>query len=290
MVEQKINVVFVSGLSGAGKTVVLRALEDIGFFCIDNLPLPLVRPFLELVNSRGNIFTVGIGADIREKGFISNSYSIFTSLKTEYRLEIVFIEADHDVIVRRYRETRRPHPMAAPEAQISLDEAIEKEKDALKEIREAADRIIDTTHLNPHQLRNHVSALFRENPGENVMNLTILSFGHKYGVPSNADIIFDVRFLPNPYFVPSLKDFRGTDPEVAAFVLGNSEATGFLSHVESMLGFLIPRYRAEGKTYLVIGFGCTGGKHRSPAIAERVAGFVRDSFGIHALAVHRDMQ
>jgi UPF0042 nucleotide-binding protein len=290
MDDGKTRVVIVSGLSGAGKTVALRALEDAGFFCIDNLPVTLIESFLSTVSPEEPGRRVGIGVDIREKGFLSGAYRILTSLRDRYHLEILFLEAENDVMVRCYKETRRPHPMAALRGETSIDKAIEDEREILSPLREAADRIIDTSNYSPHQLRHEVLAIYNGNLGAPGMTVSLISFGYKFGVPQNVDLLFDVRFLPNPFFVPELKPLKGTDQAVADYVLGQDETTDFLRRLYSLLDFLIPRYLKEGRAYLAIGLGCTGGRHRSPAVTGEVAGHLAGMHGIRPQVIHRDME
>ncbi|HSB51924.1 MAG TPA: RNase adapter RapZ, partial [Dissulfurispiraceae bacterium] len=270
MGDEKIKVVIVSGLSGAGKTVALRALEDSGYFCIDNLPVTLIEPFLSAIKTGGDVKRVGVGVDIREKEFLSDAYRIISDLKRDYVVEILFLEAEKEVMVRRYKETRRPHPMLSLTGEKSMDRAIEDEQAILKGIRDAADRIVDTSHYSPHELRHFILSTYGILTSAEGITLTLISFGFKFGVPMNLDMLFDVRFLSNPYFVPELKPFKGTDPVVSGYVLGQDETREFMCHLYSLFDFLVPRYLKEGRSYLVVGFGCTGGRHRSPAIAEEV--------------------
>ncbi len=290
MHNDKVNVVIVSGLSGAGKTVVLRALEDNGYFCIDNLPVGLIEQFLFSVKTREDIRKVGIGVDIREKGFLADVYEILHLLKQHYHIEILFLEAEDDVMIRRYKETRRPHPMASLSGEVNLERAIEKERVILSAIRDAADRILDTSNFTPHQLRSLIRTEYGDGTSTQRMTVTMMSFGFKFGVPQNLDLLFDVRFLPNPYFIPDLKPQKGTDTAVSDFVLNNDETKEFLSRLTALLDFLLPRYINEGRTYLVIGVGCTGGRHRSPAIVLKMAEHIMERHGLQPDIIHRDMQ
>ncbi len=289
MESSKIEVVIVSGLSGAGKTVALRALEDVGYFCIDNLPITLLDPFLSTVESSEDIKKIGIGIDIREKFFLSDAYQIFSVLKSKYHIEILFLEAEKDVMVRRYKETRRPHPMLSLKGSMSIDTAIEEERSFLSSIRDAADRIVDTSNYTPHQLRHLIISTHGNVGVTQGLNISLISFGFKFGAPQDIDLLFDVRFLPNPYFVPDLKPLKGTDGAVSAFVLGRDETREFLKRITALLDFLIPYYVREGKAYLVVGIGCTGGRHRSPAIVEEIADHIKHSHGITVSKIHRDM-
>ncbi|MFO0752628.1 MAG: RNase adapter RapZ [Thermodesulfovibrionales bacterium] len=285
-----IKVVIVSGLSGAGKTVALRALEDIGYFCIDNLPVTLIEPFLSTISSGENIKRIGIGVDIREKEFLSDVYRILSALKSRYRIEILFLEAERDVMVRRYKETRRPHPILSLHGEMGMEAAIEAERGLLSGIRSAADRIIDTSNYTPHQLRHLIISTHGAPGAGQRLSLSLISFGFKYGVPQDIDLLFDVRFLPNPYFIPELKPFRGVDGPVSDFVLKRGETKEFLSHITALLDFLLPHYIQEGRSYLVIGIGCTGGRHRSPALVEELARHILLKHEMKPATVHRDME
>jgi|WetSurMetagenome_2_1015567.scaffolds.fasta_scaffold05360_2 RNase adapter protein RapZ len=286
--NSKLRVVIVSGLSGAGKTVALRALEDSGFFCVDNLPVTLIESFLTAVGS-GSIVDVGIGVDIRATYFQGDARRILTSIRERRNVEILFLEADSKVIIRRFKETRRPHPLAAVESGMGLEEAAEEEKKRLMPLRESADRILDTSGYTPHQLRYLVVSSYGQPGKMQRLNLRLISFGYKYGIPQNADLLFDVRFLPNPYFIPELKPLNGLNKEVAGFVMSNSDTVDFLERLENLFDFLIPRYMSEGRVYLSIGVGCTGGMHRSPVIVEELTKYFKKRHSIDASIVHRDM-
>ena len=285
-----IRVIIVSGLSGAGKTVALRALEDSGYFCIDNLPVVLIGPFLHTISSSINISGVGIGVDIREKEFLADAYRILSVLRDEYRIEILFLEADLDVMVRRYKETRRPHPMLSRQPGKGIEKAIEEEKGLLSVVRDAADKIIDTSNYTPHQLRYMITSTYGNAGTSQGLSISVMSFGFKYGVPQTVDLLFDVRFLPNPYFIPDLSPLKGTDTAVSDFVFGQQETKEFMRHIGSLLDFLMPLYIREGRTYLVIGIGCTGGRHRSPAIVEYLSQYIGRTHKLEATVIHRDME
>lgn len=284
------KVIILSGLSGAGKTVALRALEDGGYFCIDNLPLTLIDPLLSTLKERENIKGVGIGVDVREKEFLTDAYQIFSDLKRKYKVEILFLEAEEGVIIRRYKETRRPHPMFSLYGEGDLPRAIEEEKALLSPVRDASDRIIDTSILTPHQLRHTIISAYGTMEETQPLNLSIISFGYKFGVPQNLDLLFDVRFLPNPNFIPELKPLKGTDTSVSGFVLQNEETGKFLAHLKGLIDFLIPQYIKEARPYLTIGIGCTGGRHRSPAIAEELSRYIKERHNLLPKVVHRDME
>jgi len=288
--ESRLGVVIVSGLSGAGKTVALRALEDTGFFCIDNLPVTLIESFLSTIKSRVNIQNVGIGVDIREKTFLGDAYRIISSLKERYSIEILFLEAEKEVMIRRFKETRRPHPMITSKAAADIEEAIDKEKSQLSVLRESADKIVDTSNYTPHQLRQLIISAYGHADAKKGLNIALLSFGYKFGIPQNADLLFDVRFLPNPYFVPSLRQLNGLDKQVADYVLSSPDTWELLSRLNNLLDFLIHRYVKEGRSYLIAGVGCTGGKHRSPAIAQELARNIKGHHGIEVTIIHRDIE
>ncbi|HXX58095.1 MAG TPA: RNase adapter RapZ [Thermodesulfovibrionales bacterium] len=279
-------IVIITGLAGSGKTVALRALEDQGFYCVDNLPVTLMGPFTAVVTADDHTRKVGVGIDVREKKFLPELDSVLRLLRDKYRLEIIFLEAEKDALIRRFKETRRPHPLVS--AEIDIEEAIDIEKSMLLPLQREASRIIDTSAHTPHQLRYLISSLFRMPSRGAAMAVTLLSFGHKFGIPQTVDILFDVRFLPNPHFVTGLRDMKGTDPAVQDFVLRQPPVAEFMEKVAGLLNFLIPRYVEEGKAYLTIGFGCTGGKHRSPAIVEKISEMIKDN-PIDVSIVHRDL-
>lgn len=284
----KPSVVIITGLSGSGKSVALRALEDEGFFCVDNLPVTLMESFLSIVSSNGHTTKIGIGVDIREKEFLSSFDSVITALRVNYAVQIIFLEADKDALMRRFKETRRPHPLVSPE--VTVEAAIDTEHRMLLPLRNASDRVVDTSSYTPHQLRHLISSLFKTSSSSGPMSINLISFGFKFGIPQNVDLLLDVRFLPNPNFVPALKVHKGTDRKVQDFVLEQPATKDFLEKTLSLLNFLIPRYMEEGKAYLTIGFGCTGGRHRSPVIVEKIAGYLRQTHGIEPAVTHRDME
>jgi UPF0042 nucleotide-binding protein len=286
--DRKLRVIIISGLSGAGKTVALRALEDSGFFCIDNLPVMLIESFLSTIDS-GSISNIGIGVDIREKTYLGDAYRILTSLQKSHFVEILFFEADREVMIRRFKETRRPHPMISIKRGISLEEAIEEEKLQLAVLRESADKIVDTTKFTPHQLRYMVISTYGRTESVHKLEVALISFGYKYGIPQNADLLFDVRFLPNPYFIPSLRPFTGLNKEVSDYVLSTVDSTDLIERLEKLFDFLIPHYVDEGRAYLSIGIGCTGGIHRSPVIVEELAKYFKKRHAIEVSIIHRDI-
>ncbi|MCE5194207.1 MAG: RNase adapter RapZ [Nitrospiraceae bacterium] len=282
----KATVVIISGLSGSGKTVALRALEDVGFFCVDNLPITLVDIFIAHLAEEKDVLKIGIGIDIREQTFLLKFSPTIETLREKYNVEIIFLEAEIGILARRYKETRRPHPLYAGISDI--DKAINKEKRMLLILRKEADRIIDTSSYTPHQLRQLITSLYKGVSISRRMSLTLLSFGYKYGVPLNADLLFDVRFLPNPHFIPKLKDLTGLNKAVKKFVLDKKDTKNFIKKLKSFLDFLVPMYIKEGRSYLTIGIGCTGGKHRAPAIAEKIKKMI-SQHSVDISVIHREI-
>lgn len=276
-------IVIITGLSGSGKTVALRALEDSGFFCVDNLPITLIESFLSIMSQVSDISKIGIGIDIREKGFLSEISSVLTQLKSKYHTEILFLEAEKDVLLRRFRETRRPHPLGG-----SIEKAFQIEKKRLALLRENADRIIDTSSFSPHQLRQCITSFFKIKRTIKPMTVVLISFGFKFGTPLNLDLLFDMRFLPNPNFVPILKPLKGTNRRVSDYIFQKPEAKTFITKMKNLMDFLIPLYIKEGKSYLTIGIGCTGGTHRSPAVVEKLRRYLK-RFPIDLNIVHREI-
>lgn len=280
---EKPDIVIITGLSGSGKTIALRALEDLGFFCVDNLPVTLIKSFASIISQDSDIQKIGIGIDIREKGFLSEITEVLNRLRKHFHTEILFLEAEEDILLRRFKETRRPHPLGE-----NIEKAIQIEKERLSPLRENADRIVDTSSFTPHQLRQFITSIFITKKLRKAMTVVLISFGFKFGHPQNADLLFDVRFLPNPNFIPELKKLKGTDKSVANFVLKKPEAKLFMEKIKELMDFLIPLYIKEGKSYLTVGIGCTGGNHRSPAIVEKLKKHLKKHpVDIHV--VHRDL-
>ena len=282
------QLVVITGLSGSGKTMAARYLEDLGFFCVDNLPVTLIPQFHELLQrSADPIPRAAVVVDVREGRLLDHFPEILRDLRAKgASVSLLFFESSDDVLKRRFSETRRPHPMAVEGA--SLEEAIQSERDALSGLRELADRIIDTSRFSVHELRTFLKSAFAVAGGAQELNVNVVSFGFKYGVPSEADLVFDVRFLPNPYFVDGLRTRDGRDPAIREYLWAQPETAAFERHLHQLLGFLIPLYAAEGKSYLTITLGCTGGKHRSVALAEAL----REHLGSGDLQVsvtHRDL-
>ncbi len=278
-------VTIVSGLSGAGKTVTLRTLEDNGFFCVDNLPLSLIDNFIRITTANAGTENIGIGIDIREQEFLAEADFTIQIIRKKYNLHMLFLEAETDVLIRRYKETRRPHPLSRSTGENIVD-AIESERAHLTPLMNEADRIIDTSSLTPHQLRNLVASTYGK--VSNTMRISIMSFGFKYGTPQNLDMLFDVRFLPNPHFVTELRSMTGLDSPVREYVFKEQVTLDFIRKIDDLMDFLIPHYIKEGKAYLIMGIGCTGGRHRSPAIAEKIGSVLR-KHNIALDVVHREI-
>jgi UPF0042 nucleotide-binding protein len=264
-----LNIIIITGLSGSGKSTAIHALEDLGYFCVDNLPVLLLTKFLELRSSTGSeVSKLALGMDLREKEFGERYQEVFDRLGKEgYRTEIVFLEASEDVLLKRFSETRRHHPVSRKG---SLLDSIRAEKEQLKGLREIADKVIDTSNYTVHQLKEIIIESTHRGVEAGRMRMAVVSFGFKYGTPSEADLLIDVRFLPNPYFVPELKDLDGRHERVRQFVEKWPETRTFLEKYTSLLDFLLPLYEKEGKSYLTIAIGCTGGRHRSVTIAENI--------------------
>ena len=287
MVINTIRFVIITGISGAGKSEAMKAFEDLGYFCVDNLPPILLPKFAELcAQSEGRINRIALVVDIRGGGFFDSLFSSLHLLEEEgYSYEILYLEAEDDVIIRRFKESRRPHPLAG-EGRIA--DAIQAEKSRLEKIKGKASLIIDTSNLTARQLREKIINRFSQGQEGKQMVITIVSFGFSHGIPLDADLVFDVRFLPNPYYVDSLRALDGNSPEVSDYVLKWPVTTKFLSKFYHLIDFLIPQYITEGKSQLVIGIGCTGGHHRSVTIANKLREFLQAK-GYKALVEHRDI-
>lgn len=277
------QIVFITGLSGSGKTVALRSLEDLDFFCVDNLPVSLVTALVSIISDNIRNRNIAVGIDIREKEFFSDIDSVVSTLGEQYTIKIFFLEAETDVLIMRFKETRRPHPLGG-----NLKDAIRSERKSLASLREKADRIIETSSFTPHQLRKFISSVIVPKRDSQDLTISLTSFGFKYGVPDHIDLLFDVRFLPNPNFIPTLKHLPGTARAVSQYVLRQSESKQFMKKITDFLDFLIPRYIKEGRSYLSIAVGCTGGNHRSPAIIEKIAKHINNKHADVEI-VHRDI-
>jgi UPF0042 nucleotide-binding protein len=286
---ETMQIVIVTGISGSGKSTAIHVLEDVGFYCIDNLPVTLIPRFLELCeNSKEHIGRVALGIDLRERVSLYEYPTVFAELRNYgHRVEIFFFEATDEVLVRRFSETRRPHPAASEGGVI---QGIRIERERLAGLRELADQVIDTSASTVHELRAQLQQLLdRRTHPRTTPQVAVESFGYKYGVPIDADIMFDVRFLPNPFFVEELRAGSGLEPHVAAYVLQRTETERFLDQASTLLESTLPLYVREGKSYLTLAIGCTGGRHRSVAIAEEI-GRRLNSWGYVTHVRHRDLQ
>ena len=282
--------VFITGLSGSGKTLAMKALEDTGFFCVDNLPAKLILPFAELTAKGGEIDRVAIVTDIRERGFLEDFPEAHEQLKERgFPTTVIFLLARNDVLVRRFSESRRPHPLQGDGDVDTLEDAVQREEAELAPIRKIADRIVDTSNLTVHELRQHVLESFVDTAERAGPAIHVLSFGYKNGVPLGADLLFDVRFLPNPYFETDLREKTGNDAEVESFLFAQPQTEEFLDRLSSFLDYLLPHYAAEGKSNLTIGIGCTGGRHRSVAISNHI-GKRLESARQRVRISHRDVE
>lgn len=283
-----LNIIIITGLSGSGKSMAIDALEDVGYFCVDNMPIALLPKFLTL-HSGGvsEVQKLAFGMDLRQKQFILKYQEIFDQLREEgYHMEILFLEASEEILLKRYSQTRRQHPVYEAGG---LIDSIRVEKKQLIGIKEIADRVIDTSNLTVHQLKDLIVKHADRGIKTERMRIAVLSFGYKYGIPLETDLLIDVRFIPNPYFISELKSLNGKDEKVKKFVKKWPETQEFLEKYFSLLEYLLPLYKKEGKSYLTIAVGCTGGKHRSVAIAEEIFLLFRDINGEVTLT-HRDIE
>ncbi|OGQ67725.1 MAG: RNase adaptor protein RapZ [Deltaproteobacteria bacterium RIFCSPLOWO2_12_55_13] len=282
-----LDIIVVTGLSGSGKSGVIRALEDNGFFCIDNLPVVLIPKFIDLCQGyREEIKRIALGIDLRERLFLQSWPEVLTELRVAgHRVEVLFLDAADEVLLRRFSETRRPHPLAG---EGSIQEGIVRERKALEGMRALADKIIDTSDFNVHELKREVEQYYSQSQSPRKMSLFMNSFGYKYGIPHDTDMIVDVRFLPNPFFVNGLRAKNGLEPDVKEFVLKREETHVFLDRLYSLLEFVLPQYEREGKSSLTLALGCTGGKHRSVVLVEELKKRLdQERFRIHVK--HRDI-
>lgn len=280
--------VIVTGMSGAGRNTAMKMMEDIGFYCIDNLPIQLLDKLVELSSSfHSDITEVAVGIDARNAEDLSDVPRTLALLKEKnIEYEILFLDADNEVLVKRYKETRRNHPLAAGER---IQAGIELEREKLKLIKSEADYIIDTSRLLTRELKEEINKIFVEDENYQNLYVTILSFGFKYGIPSDSDIVMDVRFLPNPYYDLNLRPKTGNDKEIQDFVMKHKESQEFIDKLEDMITFLIPNYISEGKNQLVISIGCTGGKHRSVTLANELYKRLSEQTGFGLKIEHRDI-
>ena len=282
------RLLILTGMSGAGKSTALKMLEDMGYYCVDNLPIQLLKSFVDLSDRQEfKRQRVVVGIDIRSGETLSLLSDILSELEQDGKKDVLFMDAEEDVLVNRYKETRRTHPLSQSER---IYTGIEKERQAMQFLKERADYIIDTSHLLPRDLKGELEKIFVEDKNYESLFVTIMSFGFKYGIPADADLVFDVRFLPNPYYVEELRPKTGNDREIQQFVMRHPQAHVFLNKLEDMIRFLIPNYISEGKNRLVIAIGCTGGKHRSVTLANELYQRLSQDEGYGLKIEHRDIE
>jgi len=281
--------VVVTGMSGGGRSTALKMLEDAGFYCVDNLPVSLIEKFVELISNQGEeINKVGLGVDVRAGQSFEEAADVMARLKESgCNLEILFMDADEKSLIKRYKETRRTHPLAQDGR---IEDGVKKEKQILTRIRGMADYVIDTSNLLTRDLKQELDRIFVGNEAYNSLMVTVMSFGFKHGIPADADLVFDVRFLPNPFYLAELKQKTGNDKEVQEYVCGFEEAGVFLEKLEDMMNFLIPNYIKEGKNRLVVAIGCTGGKHRSVTLANFLYSAMKNKGNYGITLHHRDVE
>lgn len=279
--------VIITGLSGAGKSHAIKCFEDMGFFCVDNLPTTLIPTFAELIaRSRHDVQRVALGVDVREGEYLSHLLEALHELKRRgHTVEVLFFEASDEALVRRYHESRRRHPLGA---EGNVLDAIRAERKAMAHMREIADRIVETSSITVHQLKARLAELYVDTRTHSGLTASLVSFGYKHGIPFDADLVFDVRFLPNPHFVDALRPLDGRDQRVRDFVLSHGEARELLERLRDLLEFLLPFYQREGKAYLTVAVGCTGGRHRSVTFVETLRQFL-EGLGYAPTVVHRDI-
>jgi UPF0042 nucleotide-binding protein len=278
------NLVIISGVSGSGKSTAMNVLEDLGYYCVDNLPMTLLPKFIELCeNSQGDINKIALVVDIREGVFFEGAPEVIRELKEKgHPIDVIFLDSSDETIVKRYKETRRKHPLSVNG---NILEGIAKEREMLRELKELSSYSIDTSDFNVHDLKELIRNKFDKSRSQNLL-VNILSFGFKHGYPYDADMVFDVRFLQNPYFVEELKEMNGLDDEIVRFVMDKEDTKEYIRKLTDFLEFLIPRYEKEGKAYLTIAIGCTGGKHRSVVVAKELA---RHFQHLSPVTIHRDI-
>jgi len=287
LADEAIRFVIITGLSGAGKSYAIKCLEDLGYFCVDNLPTTLIPTFAELCahSSRG-IRKIALGIDVREGEYLAHILETLQELRGKGHVaEVLFLEAGDEALVRRYHESRRRHPLAG---EGSVLDGIRAERKTLAHLREAADRIIDTSGLTVHQLKDQVVESYGSRDKRGALTVSLISFGFKHGIPYDADLVFDVRFLPNPHFVDALRPLDGRDAPVRDFVLSHDESRQLLARLEDLVRFLLPLYQREGKAYLTVALGCTGGRHRSVTLVESLRDFL-GGLGLVPIVRHRDL-
>lgn len=277
------ELVIITGMSGSGKASALKAFEDMGYYCVDNLPVELIPRFADLARHSSEIERTALVVDVREEHGLEKLPAILRSLKRSLRTHLIFMEASDEALLRRFSETRRPHPLG----DVPVKEALAQERKRLRPIRALADMVIDTSRLNVHELRAHMVQRFNQESADKTILVSCVSFGYRHGVPQDADLVFDVRFLPNPHFVPELRAYTGRHPQVAKYIRSFPQTQEFIGRMSEMLIYLLPHYVREGKSYLTIGFGCTGGRHRSVMIAEELKKRIAKA-GYNVKVVHRD--
>jgi len=284
--SDRLRLIILTGLSGAGKSWAIKCFEDLGYYCVDNLPTMLIPQFTELcAHSTRRITRIALGVDIREREYLHPIVEVLGELRRAgHQTEILFLEASEEALVRRYHETRRRHPVASG----TLLDGIREERKLLANLRELADRVIDTSQMTVHELRALLVELYGET-GAPGLSVNLLSFGYKFGVPYDADLVFDCRFLPNPFFVDALKAQDGRAPAVRQYVMEHPEGRELVARLHDLLGYLLPRYQKEGKAYLTVAIGCTGGRHRSVALVEELRAFV-EARGVAVQVTHRDVE
>ena len=276
--------VVITGMSGSGKASVLKAFEDLGYYCVDNLPIGLISHFADLAKQSTEIEKAALVTDIREGEHLKKLPDIIRRLKRQMNTTVLYLEASDEVLLRRFSETRRPHPLGTDS---TVKAALSTERRMLHSIRALADVVVDSSRFNVHELRAHITAKFSQGSTDRDILISIVSFGYKAGVPMDADLVFDVRFLPNPHFVPEFKPLTGRHPKVAKYIRSFPQTQEFIDRISELLIYLLPHYVREGKSYLTIGFGCTGGQHRSVLIAEEVRKRLGKA-GYRAKVIHRD--
>jgi RNase adapter protein RapZ len=278
------ELVIITGMSGSGKASALKAFEDLGYYCVDNLPVELIPRFAELAVQSAEIQRTALVVDVREGSKLEGLPGILKSVKQMIPTKVIYLEASDAALVRRFSETRRPHPLGTD---APVKSALQQERRHLRQIRALADFVIDTSKFNVHELRAHLTQQFQQQSSDKNILVSCVSFGFKHGVPEDADLVFDVRFLPNPHFVPEFRPLTGRDPQVAKYIRSFPQTQEFINRISELLVYLLPHYIREGKSYLTISFGCTGGQHRSVMIAEDVSKALRKS-GYRVKVVHRD--
>ncbi len=278
------ELVIITGMSGAGKLSALKTFEDLGYYAVDNLPVGLLLNFADLVRDSAEIERAALVVDIREGARLDKLPQLLESLRSSLKTTVLFLEASDDALLRRYSETRRPHPLGR---KTSVKASLRSERRRLQPVREVADLVVDTTRFNVHELRSLLTERFQSAERKQNALISCVSFGFRQGVPEDADLMFDVRFLPNPHFIPKFRPYTGRNPQVARYILSFPQTKEFIQRISELLAYLIPHYIREGKSYLTIAFGCTGGKHRSVLIAEEVKKRLAKA-GYNVKVVHRD--